>query len=203
MKFDRILFLKCRINAVVHIVINDYIQLVSKCILLEVIIVELHLGKQIREARQKKGLTQAELAFKCNLDIRTIQRIENEKVIPRLYTLRIIGNILNVSIEKTSNDDLLNAELKEYRRIFAIRKRIRITTFILAILLMVSVVVLAFPSWELWGMPKQVWAPYFYLLMIGHIIGIVITWRCPGCNGLLGDVFNTKYCSKCGLKFLD
>jgi transcriptional regulator with XRE-family HTH domain len=163
----------------------------------------LHLGKQIREARKMKGFTQAELAFECNLDIRTIQRIENEKVIPRLYTLRIISNILKVNIENTRNEELFNEELRKYRKVFAIRKKIRITTFILVILLMISIVILAFPSWVLWGMPKQVWAPYFYLLIIGHIVGIAITWRCPGCNGLLGDVFNTKYCSKCGLKFLE
>jgi transcriptional regulator with XRE-family HTH domain len=161
------------------------------------------LAKQIKEARKKKGLTQAELAFKCNLDIRTIQRIENEKVIPRFYTIRILNNVLGIDIAMDSSDDIQAEKISEYRKRYTMRKKIRIATLVLAICLMISVVVLAFPSWVLFGMQKHVWAPYFYLLMFGHIIGIAITWRCPGCNGLLGDVFNTKYCSKCGLKLID
>jgi transcriptional regulator with XRE-family HTH domain len=160
-----------------------------------------NLGKQVREARMNNGLTQEELAFKCNLDIRTIQRIESGRVKPRDYTIRIISKALNMELKKNIDDNFLNAELEKYRKSFAVRKKYRIITFIAAIVLMISVVILAFPTWVLWGMPKHVWAPYFYLIMFAHLIGIGLTWRCPACNALLGDVFNTRYCSKCGLKF--
>jgi len=80
---------------------------------------------------------------------------------------------------------------------------VRIVTAFSAIFLMLAVVVIAFPSWKLFGLPKLTWAPFFYLIMFAHIIAIGFYWRCPACNGLLGDLFNTKYCSKCGLKFYD
>lgn len=48
------------------------------------------LGKKITELRLAKGLTQSELAEKCNVGLRTIQRIESAKVTPRSYTLKLI-----------------------------------------------------------------------------------------------------------------
>lgn len=48
------------------------------------------LGKKISALRLTKGLTQTELAQKCNLSLRTIQRIEATEVTPRSYTLKLI-----------------------------------------------------------------------------------------------------------------
>ena len=48
------------------------------------------LGRKIVELRKANGLTQDELAEKCNLNIRTIQRIESGDVTPRSYTTRLI-----------------------------------------------------------------------------------------------------------------
>jgi N-acetylmuramoyl-L-alanine amidase len=48
------------------------------------------LGKKIAELRKAKGLTQEELVAECNLNVRTIQRIESGVVMPRSYTVRII-----------------------------------------------------------------------------------------------------------------
>lgn len=89
------------------------------------------------------------------------------------------------------------------RKKFFKRRKIRIWIMAIALFLMIMVTMLAFPSWELFGMPKLIWAPFFYLAMFSLLIGIGIFWRCPACNGLLGDVFNTKYCSKCGHEFYD
>jgi len=158
-------------------------------------------GKQISEARKKHGLTQAELADKCRLNIRTIQRIESGDVTPRAYTIRIINEVLGTQVKIDASQDLEDQELAKLREIFKKRKRIRIITALSAIFLMIAIVLLAFPSWELFGMPKRTWAPFFYLIMFAHLLGIGLTWRCPGCNGLLGDVFNTRFCPKCGLKF--
>ncbi|MCS5489833.1 helix-turn-helix domain-containing protein [Algoriphagus limi] len=41
------------------------------------------LGKKISELRKAKGMTQEELVEKCNLNVRTIQRIEAGEVTPR------------------------------------------------------------------------------------------------------------------------
>lgn len=49
-----------------------------------------HLGNKISELRLAKGLTQSELAEKCHLSLRTIQRIELAEVTPRSYSVKLI-----------------------------------------------------------------------------------------------------------------
>jgi len=53
-------------------------------------------GKLIKELRIKKGMTQEELADKTEVTSRTIQRIENGEVDPRVYTLQMIAKALEV-----------------------------------------------------------------------------------------------------------
>jgi len=53
-------------------------------------------GKLIKELRIKKGMTQEELADKTEVTSRTIQRIENGEVDPRIYTLQMIAKALEV-----------------------------------------------------------------------------------------------------------
>ncbi|MCZ8330755.1 MAG: helix-turn-helix transcriptional regulator [Flavobacterium sp.] len=52
------------------------------------------LGKKILELRLAKGLTQSELAEKSNVSLKTIQRIELAKVIPRSYSIKSIFSVL-------------------------------------------------------------------------------------------------------------
>jgi transcriptional regulator with XRE-family HTH domain len=160
-----------------------------------------HFGEKFRLARKELGLTQAELADKCKLNIRTIQRIENGAVVPRFYTINIINDVLGTEYMLPLEDTLEDNNLDEYREIFRRRKRFRLATAYSAIILMVAVVLIGFPDWVIFGMPKLTWAPYFYLIIFADLIGIGFTWRCPGCNALLGDVTNTRYCSSCGLDF--
>ncbi|MHA7129050.1 helix-turn-helix domain-containing protein [Algoriphagus namhaensis] len=53
------------------------------------------LGKRISELRKAKGLTQEELVEKCNLNVRTIQRIEAGEVTPRSYTVKALFEALD------------------------------------------------------------------------------------------------------------
>jgi N-acetylmuramoyl-L-alanine amidase len=64
------------------------------------------LGKKIAELRKAKGLTQEELVAECNLNVRTLQRIETGAVMPRNYTVRIILAALdfNDSLENIPNN---------------------------------------------------------------------------------------------------
>ncbi len=159
------------------------------------------MATQLSSARRQLGLTQAELADKCNLNIRTIQRIESGEVIPRLYTIRIINDALGAHLSLPHDEGAEDEQIAGYREAFRRRKIVRAATFSTAMILMITIALLGFPTWELFGVPKRIWAPFFYLLMFAHIIGIALTWRCPGCNSLLGDVFNTRFCSHCGLRF--
>lgn len=53
------------------------------------------LGKRIAELRKAKGFTQEELVEKCNLNVRTLQRIESGEVTPRTYTVKMIFTALD------------------------------------------------------------------------------------------------------------
>ena len=70
------------------------------------------LGKKISELRKAKGLTQEELVEKCNISVRTIQRIETGEVTPRMYTIKTILAALDYNLDAVSNaSDELNAPL--------------------------------------------------------------------------------------------
>ena len=157
------------------------------------------IGQKIREVRIKEGLTQLQLAEKCNIDIRTIQRIESGEVVPRMYTLRIINEALgtNFIIQNKSHDS--NEEMTQLRKIFEQRRKIRISLAVFSLAFLILVGLQSLNGWVLFGMPKLVWVPYVYVVMFAVLIGIAFVWRCPGCNAILGDVTNTRYCSKCGL----
>jgi transcriptional regulator with XRE-family HTH domain len=56
------------------------------------------LGKKIAELRKAKNFTQEELVEKCNLSVRTLQRIESGEVTPRGYTIKIIFDALGYNV---------------------------------------------------------------------------------------------------------
>lgn len=62
------------------------------------------LGKKILALRLAKGLTQNELAEKCNISLRTIQRIESADVTPRSYTTKVIFLNLDYEIYTSINE---------------------------------------------------------------------------------------------------
>ena len=69
------------------------------------------LGKKISALRRTKGFTQTELAQKCNLSLRTIQRIESTEVTPRSYTLKLIFKILDFDgFNSTSKNASVNSK---------------------------------------------------------------------------------------------
>lgn len=67
------------------------------------------LGKKISELRKAKGLTQEKFAALCNINVRTLQRIESGIVNPRSYTLREIIKTLDCD----SNDWFNNIQKKD------------------------------------------------------------------------------------------
>jgi transcriptional regulator with XRE-family HTH domain len=59
------------------------------------------LGRKIVELRKAKGLTQEELVEKCNLNVRTLQRIESGEVTPRSYTIKTIFSALDYAFNSS------------------------------------------------------------------------------------------------------
>lgn len=61
------------------------------------------LGVKIAKQRKKKGLTQGELVEKCNISVRTLQRIESGVVTPRNYTVKCIFEVLELDMNSKHN----------------------------------------------------------------------------------------------------
>jgi hypothetical protein len=91
---------------------------------------------------------------------------------------------------------------RQFQQEFHKRKKRRLMVFIIAMGFMIGAL-FTFPNFILFGLPKHVWGPVFTLIILGLLIFIIIDWRCPVCKGFMGDVFQTKFCPKCGYKFRD
>lgn len=57
-------------------------------------------GERIIEFRKKKGWSQSDLARACKKDRQTIEKLENGKVNPTLYTLLEVATALEISLSK-------------------------------------------------------------------------------------------------------
>jgi transcriptional regulator with XRE-family HTH domain len=62
------------------------------------------LGGFIANLRKEQGLTQEELVDLCNINVRTIQRIESGDVTPRNYTIKNILTALGSSFEEITQE---------------------------------------------------------------------------------------------------
>lgn len=63
------------------------------------------LGRKIVELRKQKGLTQEELVEMCNINVRTIQRIESGEVTPRPYTVKTILAALGYNLDSVKHQE--------------------------------------------------------------------------------------------------
>jgi len=57
------------------------------------------IAKVVRDQRHSKGFTQKELAELSKISLRSIQRIEQGKVKPRMYTLKVLSKTLDFSMD--------------------------------------------------------------------------------------------------------
>lgn len=58
------------------------------------------IGKRIVELRTQKGWSQSDLARACNKDRQAIEKLENGKVNPTIYSLYEVSVVLGVSISE-------------------------------------------------------------------------------------------------------
>lgn len=118
------------------------------------------LGTKLAELRKAKGLTQEDLVAKCNINVRTLQRIEAGKVIPRSYTLKSILSVLEIGYSdfagqlNFTNKIQDNPELEPRQQPYSLKKLIGKWSFALHIFLL-----LVFSFLIKFGMPL-----YFYIL---------------------------------------
>jgi transcriptional regulator with XRE-family HTH domain len=128
----------------------------------------LDFGKKIVEVRKAKGLTQDEVAERCKVSTRTIQRIESGEVAPRAFTIKAISEALGFDFFEASNASCEANKKSRYARLkfyatdlfnlktHAMRKISILATFGLA----VAFAVLAFaPKAEAQKMPNFINTP--------------------------------------------
>ena len=58
------------------------------------------IGQRIIELRTQKGWSQSDLARACNKDRQAIEKLENGKVNPTLFTLLEVSKALEISLKK-------------------------------------------------------------------------------------------------------
>jgi transcriptional regulator with XRE-family HTH domain len=92
------------------------------------------LGIKISELRKAKGLTQEELVEKCNISVRTIQRIETGEVTPRMYTVKTILAALDHDLNTLSSDDddLKESFLGKVKRLMLIEPELDGSSYLLS-----------------------------------------------------------------------
>jgi transcriptional regulator with XRE-family HTH domain len=93
------------------------------------------LGQKIVELRKAKGMTQEELVERCNINVRTIQRIEAGEVLPRSFTIRSIMDALGydyqfLHLETSDNSQM---EIKKVAIFIKIAFWVGVVYFLLAI----------------------------------------------------------------------
>ena len=71
---------------------------------------QMEFGARLKEIRTSLNCSQKELSEQTGLNLRTIQRIENNEVKPSLYSLKVIGEALNTDL----SDFVKTAEAKPY-----------------------------------------------------------------------------------------
>jgi transcriptional regulator with XRE-family HTH domain len=59
---------------------------------------QINVGKQIQKIRESKGLSQQDLAAKCNFEKSNMSRLETGRVNPTLSTLEKVAKALDVSL---------------------------------------------------------------------------------------------------------
>ena len=64
----------------------------------------MNLGEHIKALRLAKNWTQAELANRCGLTLRTIQRIESNSVKPSLYSLKKLSEALETDLSESMTE---------------------------------------------------------------------------------------------------
>lgn len=144
------------------------------------------IGKHVLKCRKAAGLSQADLAEKTLLSLRTIQRIENDKNTPRSYTIRVLAEALG-----TQPETLTEEKVTDNRMLLK-----RIASINLAVL---SMMIIPFGNLIF---PVFLWNRYAYNEVIDqagrNIINFQITWSLitysllvlsPFANDWLGTTF--------------
>lgn len=71
------------------------------------------LSEKIIELRKANGMTQEELASKCNVSRQSISKWEADIALPETEKLLILGELFSVSMDVLLRDELILSEVKK------------------------------------------------------------------------------------------
>ena len=66
--------------------------------------IQIAIGERIRDLREKKDISQKDLAYSCGFDKSNMARLEMGRTNPTIYTLKIIAKNLEVELTDLVKD---------------------------------------------------------------------------------------------------
>ena len=131
------------------------------------------IGNKIHEDRIQKGMTQKELADFCNIDIRTIQRIESNEVFPRTSTIKLIAETLEIDLHELNGNNHHGAgNLEGFRILFLV-------TTIIGIINLVDWFFYAplIPKYEIYNAHEWIYAIINVITSVFFLLWILYDWQ--------------------------
>lgn len=108
------------------------------------------LAEKVKVARKTLNWTQSDLALRCGVTLRTIQRIEKGEVAPSAYTLGKLVDLLALSLEQPANPPSPQSKGREFL------KALFSSSYKSKLLLMFSTTLLAFLAFSWFTAPLSV-----------------------------------------------
>jgi transcriptional regulator with XRE-family HTH domain len=126
----------------------------------------------VKNGRLKKSLTQKELSDLAGISLRSLQRIENAVVLPRLYTWRRLAEHINLDLTDTSQPELISKSITPVPSKSNLpRKWILSLSSLVVIILAFSAYVIQSPTF-----PENLFET-LNMLLVGCIIYAVVLYR--------------------------
>lgn len=144
------------------------------------------LGQKILEWRKAKGLTQEEVVERCNINVRTIQRIEAGEVTPRSFTVKAILEVLEVNPEEVKN---LQLEKEEVSQPSNLNSWLRFS-FIAGIIYLILAIVESVIDFQLFIEKSSFSAGFGYFYTILKMSVLVFFFLFTGAFYKLGEAFS-------------
>ncbi len=92
-------------------------------------------------------------------------------------------------------------EIELLRAVVRRRRRHQIVGLVLVVAFAFLALIARLSGTELLGLSFAFWGPLAALVLLGKIVFLLLSWRCPNCNAPLGPTYNPHFCSGCGVSF--
>ena len=95
-----------------------------------------------------------------------------------------------------------DGDIEVFQSSFQSRRRLQIVGLVIVVVVAALAVLARLSGSSLPGLSISFWGPLAALLLVAKIVFLLVHWRCPRCNAVLGPDYSPRFCSKCGLQFI-